>query len=93
MKFNFDLMALTYQQDPILFELYRVAILNDAIINSTPNKREVLLELQKSLDEKRSNVSSQEFLNYCVGRISENLENIEDLARCTKVHLGAVKND
>lgn len=91
MKFDFDLMALTYQKDPILFELYRVAILNDAIINSNPDKREVLLELQRSLDEKRSKVSSEEFLNYCIGRISENLENIEDLARCTKVHLGILK--
>lgn len=80
--FNFDELATLAKSDPQAFEARRQQLIADEILKAPADQQQKLLVLQRELDETRSRIGGERFLNYCWNRISDNLDDLDDQFRC-----------
>ena len=64
--------------DETSFEAERCRLIANELLKVAPERRKKLVILQMELDQVRDKVSPEEFMRYCMARISENLENLGD---------------
>lgn len=64
--FNFDEMTTLAKTDPQAFEARRTQLIADEIAKAPQEQREKLVSLQRELDEVRSKLSGESFLQYCM---------------------------
>ena len=64
--------------DETSFEAERCRLIANELLKVAPERRKKLVILQMELDQVRDKGSPEEFMRYCMARISENLENLGD---------------
>lgn len=79
MNFDFDELSRLAKDDPEMFELTRQQLIHAEIAKAPEARQRELLELQRDLDSKRKRMDSAQFINHCMARVNENLENLENL--------------
>lgn len=84
MNFDFDELSRLAKDDPEMFELTRQQLIHAEIAKAPEERQRALLELQRELDAKRKTMDSAQFINHCMSRVNENLENLEDQWRCVQ---------
>ena len=84
MNFDFDELCRLAKEDPEMFELTRQQLIHAEIAKAPESHQKALLELQRELDAKRKTMDSAQFINHCMSRVNENLENLEDQWRCVR---------
>lgn len=82
--FNFDELAALAKSDPQAFEDRRQQLIADEILKAPADQQSKLLVLQRELDETRSRIGGERFLKYCMHRIKDNLDDLDDQFRCVQ---------
>lgn len=82
MNFDFDELSRLAKADPEMFELTRQQLIHAEIAKAPEAHQRGLL--QRELDAKRKTMDSAQFINHCMSRVNENLENLEDQWRCVR---------